>query len=76
MGIFPLVISVFSSSEVPFTTDCPLYSSISQEAGVAVTVTRGCVGVWDMLSGRLVSQLADSPLGAIVTHAIITPDGK
>ncbi|KAI5755532.1 hypothetical protein M8J77_017783 [Diaphorina citri] len=49
---------------------------ISQEAGVAVTVTRGCVGVWDMLSGRLVSQLADSPLGAIVTHAIITPDGK
>ncbi|XP_065202628.1 NACHT and WD repeat domain-containing protein 2 isoform X2 [Planococcus citri] len=50
--------------------------SISQSAGIAVTVTRGCVGVWDILVGRLISQLADSPLGAIVTHALITPDGK
>lgn len=50
--------------------------SISQSAGIAVTVTRSCVGVWDILVGRLISQLADSPLGAIVTHALITPDGK
>ncbi|XP_055855708.1 NACHT and WD repeat domain-containing protein 2 [Episyrphus balteatus] len=43
---------------------------------LAVTVTRSCVGVWETRSGRLLSKLADSPLGAIVTHAEITPDGK
>ena len=41
-----------------------------------MTVTRSCVGVWETRSGRLLSKLADSPLGAIVTHAEITPDGK
>lgn len=44
--------------------------------GLAVTVTRSCVGVWEIRSGRLLSKLADSRLGAIVTHAEITPDGK
>ncbi|CAD7093198.1 unnamed protein product [Hermetia illucens] len=43
---------------------------------LAVTVTRGCVGVWETRSGRLLTKLADSPLGAIVTQAEITPDGK
>lgn len=41
-----------------------------------MTVTRGCVGVWEIRSGRLLSKLADNHLGAIVTHAEITPDGK
>ncbi|BES94311.1 NAHypothetical proteinT domain [Nesidiocoris tenuis] len=50
--------------------------SVCQEVGLAVTVTRGAVGVWDMQAGHLMSQLADSPLGAIVTHALITPSGK
>jgi WD40 repeat protein len=50
--------------------------SLCQSAGLAVTVTRGCVGVWDMRLGRLIARLADSPLGAIVTHASITADGK
>ncbi|XP_014255655.1 NACHT and WD repeat domain-containing protein 2 isoform X2 [Cimex lectularius] len=50
--------------------------SVCQEVSLAVTVTRGFVGVWDMQAGHLLSQLADSPLGAIVTHAIITPSGK
>lgn len=53
-----------------------LFVSISQATGAAITVTRGCVGVWDLQVGRLIAQLADSPLGAIVTHALITPDGK
>lgn len=39
-------------------------------------MTRGCVGVWEIRSGRILSKLADSHLGAIVTHAEITPDGK
>lgn len=43
---------------------------------MGVTVTRSCVGVWDTRSGRLLAKLADSPLGAIVTHAEITPDGR
>ncbi|GFG36815.1 hypothetical protein Cfor_08648 [Coptotermes formosanus] len=50
--------------------------SLCQSAGLAITVTRGCVGVWDMLVGRLIARLADSPLGAIVTHAAITADSK
>lgn len=43
---------------------------------MAVTVTRSCVGIWETRSGKLLSKLADSHLGAIVTHAEITPDGK
>ncbi|XP_053968962.1 NACHT and WD repeat domain-containing protein 2 [Anastrepha ludens] len=46
------------------------------EVDLGVTVTRSCVGVWDTRSGRLLAKLADSPLGAIVTHAEITPDGR
>lgn len=51
------------------------FYSLSQ-TDLAATVTRGCVGVWEIRSGRLLSKLADSHLGAIVTHAEITPDGK
>ncbi|XP_011493787.1 PREDICTED: NACHT and WD repeat domain-containing protein 2 [Ceratosolen solmsi marchali] len=50
--------------------------SLAEHCDLAVTVTRGCVGVWDLKRGKLISQLADSPLGAIVTHASITHDGK
>jgi WD40 repeat protein len=50
--------------------------SLCQSAELAITVTRGCVGVWDMQIGRLIARLADSPLGAIVTHAAITADSK
>lgn len=51
-------------------------NSLAKDCSLAVTVTRGCVGVWDLQSGKLVSKLADSPLGAIVTHATITHDGR
>ncbi|XP_066597814.1 NACHT and WD repeat domain-containing protein 2 isoform X2 [Prorops nasuta] len=50
--------------------------SLAEDCDLAVTVTRGCVGVWDLKSGKLISKLADSPLGAIVTHAVITQNGK
>ncbi|XP_065084724.1 NACHT and WD repeat domain-containing protein 2 [Ochlerotatus camptorhynchus] len=50
--------------------------SLSENGELAVTVTRCCVGVWEIRTGRLLSKLADSPLGAIVTHAEITPDGR
>ncbi|XP_072379032.1 NACHT and WD repeat domain-containing protein 2 isoform X1 [Diabrotica undecimpunctata] len=50
--------------------------SLSDNLSLAVTATRNCVGVWDLRVGKLTAKLADSPLGAIVTHAIITPDGK
>lgn len=39
-------------------------------------MTRSCVGVWELRVGHLLSKLADSHLGAIVTHAEITADGK
>jgi hypothetical protein len=41
-----------------------------------VTVTRGCVGVWHILTGKLMDKLAYNALGAIVTHALITQDGR
>ncbi|CAB0044685.1 unnamed protein product [Trichogramma brassicae] len=50
--------------------------SLAENCNLAATVTRGCVGVWDLQTGKLISKLADSPLGAIVTHACITQDGK
>ncbi|XP_018333645.1 NACHT and WD repeat domain-containing protein 2 [Agrilus planipennis] len=50
--------------------------SLAKDVPLAVTVTRSCVGVWDLTVGKLKSKLADTPLGAIVTHALITPDGK
>lgn len=54
-----------------------LINNISlSETGLAATVTRSCVGIWELKTGRLLSKLADSHLGAIVTHAEITPDGK
>lgn len=50
--------------------------SLSHDLGLAVTATRNCVGVWNLRTGKLIAKLADSPLGAIVTHALITPDAK
>lgn len=41
-----------------------------------MTVTRSCLGLWDLKAGKLKAQLSDSPLGAIVTHAEMTPDGN
>lgn len=58
------------------THSVPLRNSLAEKGNLAVTVTRDCVGVWDLLTGRLISKLADSPLGAIVTHACITQDSK
>lgn len=43
---------------------------------MAVTVTRSCLGLWDLKAGKLKVQLSDNPLGAIITHAEITPDGS
>lgn len=34
------------------------------------------MGIWDLQTGKLISKLADTPLGAIVTHACMTHDGK
>ncbi|XP_050546334.1 NACHT and WD repeat domain-containing protein 2 isoform X3 [Daktulosphaira vitifoliae] len=50
--------------------------SLSQSSRLAATVTRGCVGIWDINTGKLEQQLADNLLGAIVTHALITPNGR
>ena len=50
--------------------------SLSTDAGIAVTVTRNCIGIWDILTGKLKTKLADSALGAIVTHAEVTDSGK
>ena len=51
-------------------------ASVSTAAGLAITATRGCIGIWDLLTGKLKNSLADSSLGAIVTHATITKSGE
>lgn len=50
--------------------------SLSGDDSLAVTVTRSSVGVWSVATGKLWSKLVDSPVGAIVTHAVITADGR
>ncbi|KAJ0171169.1 hypothetical protein K1T71_013368 [Dendrolimus kikuchii] len=49
--------------------------SLARDKQLAVTVTRSCWGLWDTSTGKLLAQLAEAPLGAIVTHAVITPTG-
>ena len=49
---------------------------VSTIAGIAVTVTRTCIGIWNLLTGELKSKLANSSHGAICTHALVTPSGK
>ena len=50
--------------------------SVSTQAQIAVTVTRSCVGVWDYMTGKLKYTLANSSLGAIITHAVVTETGE
>ena len=49
--------------------------SISTSTGIAVVVTRSCIGVWDFMTGRLKYTLANSALGAIITHALLNEEG-
>ncbi|XP_023244232.1 NACHT and WD repeat domain-containing protein 2-like [Centruroides sculpturatus] len=43
---------------------------------LAVTVTRSCIGIWALTTGKLITKLADSSIGAIVTHAAVTSSGR
>ena len=49
--------------------------SMSVATGIAVTATRGCIGIWEILTGKLQARLANSSYGAIVSHAIVTKKG-
>ena len=61
--------------------------SISTSAQLAVVVTRSCIGkvvakksfeltyykgIWDFMTGKLKYKLANSVLGAIITHALVS----
>jgi WD40 repeat protein len=50
--------------------------SFSSAKNIAITVTRNCVGIWSLDSAKLWTNLSDSKIGAIVTHALITDNGK
>merc|ERR1712106_756036 len=49
--------------------------SISTSAQIAVVVTRSCIGIWDFMTGMLKFKLANSALGAIITHALVNEEG-
>lgn len=74
------VSEVTNTSELKliFMQTCQHYKyafSLARDKQLAVTVTRSCWGLWDTSTGKLLAQLADAPLGAIVTHAVVTPTG-
>lgn len=69
------LVQIYSNIAAPYNYR-KLFFSLSDNLSLTVTATRNCVGVWDLRIGKLIAKLADSPLGAIVTHAIITQDGK
>jgi WD40 repeat protein len=50
--------------------------SFSSAKNIAITVTRNCIGIWSLDSAKLWTNLSDSKIGAIVTHALITDNGK
>merc|ERR1711990_291094 len=50
--------------------------SISTSAQLAVVVTRSCIGIWDFMTGKLKYKLANSVLGAIITHALVNEAGS
>ena len=50
--------------------------SLSTSAMIAVTVTRNCIGIWDLMTGTLKTKLSDGALGAIITHAMVSSCGK
>ena len=52
-----------------------LIFSLSSKANVAITATRGCIGVWNYMTGNLKYTLAKNEMGAIVTHAIVNQEG-
>ena len=49
--------------------------SLCVTGNIAVTATRGCIGIWDLLTGKLKCRLADSAYGAVVSHALVTSNG-
>lgn len=50
--------------------------NISTSAQIAVVVTRSCIGIWDFMTGELKARLANSALGAIITHALVNEEGS
>lgn len=64
---------VYVIDRMEMAIDCV---SLSADGQLAVTATRSSVGVWNVQTGKLYGKLVDAPVGAIVTHAIITADGK
>ncbi|KAG1670315.1 NACHT and WD repeat domain-containing protein 2 [Nymphon striatum] len=50
--------------------------SICSQFNIVVTVTRNCIGLWNLETGKLLAKLADNPVGAIISHAVITDDAR
>lgn len=69
--------NIFEKVHVIDRHEMPVDSiSLSSRTNKIITVTRSCVGVWNLRTGKMLSKLADSPLGAIVTHACVTRNGR
>lgn len=68
-----VLINFFIVLKIDLQRSC--FFSLARDKCLAVTVTRSCWGLWDTSTGKLLAQLAEAPLGAIVTHAVITPSG-
>ena len=46
--------------------------SLASNAYIGATITRNCVGIWNLENGKLIKTLANSMHSSIITHAEIT----
>lgn len=50
--------------------------SVSTLYNIVITITRSFIGLWNLQTGELLAKLADSPIGAIISHAVIASDAR
>uniref|UniRef100_A0A0N4ZF20 NACHT domain-containing protein n=1 Tax=Parastrongyloides trichosuri TaxID=131310 RepID=A0A0N4ZF20_PARTI len=70
--------NIFEKSFYIFNMDQPVEKIhlASQKGNIAIAQTRKYIGVWDIRNHRFIISLATNPTGAVVTHSLISNDGK
>uniref|UniRef100_A0A0K0EPQ8 NACHT domain-containing protein n=1 Tax=Strongyloides stercoralis TaxID=6248 RepID=A0A0K0EPQ8_STRER len=70
--------NIFEKSFYIFNMDQPVEKIYiaSQKGNIAIAQTRKYVGVWDIKNHRFITSLVTNPTGAVITHSLISSDGK
>uniref|UniRef100_A0A0K0FUG2 NACHT domain-containing protein n=1 Tax=Strongyloides venezuelensis TaxID=75913 RepID=A0A0K0FUG2_STRVS len=70
--------NIFEKSFYIFNMDQPvekIYLAY-QKSNIAIAQTRKYVGIWDVRNHRFITPLVTNPTGAVVTHSLVSSDGK